>query len=181
MADVHGRLAAKDLAALLGTAYANGEVEGLRQLLGIAVQSAVIVEQVRGRKDGPQGWLRAAVQWTPAVCVLLEHGYLLQGPPAPTPQVPAPLGASTRVKRWRARRREQQAALTKDLLSVPQAAAELNLGIEGLRSALKRGSLTGVHVEGRPQRTFIERQEVERYRREILGRPGRKRQAGGPS
>ena len=57
----------------------------------------------------------------------------------------------------------------KDMLTVPEAAAESNLAQTTIRNAIYRGKLTATNVYGRP---IIERSEFERYRAATkMGRP----------
>jgi hypothetical protein len=65
----------------------------------------------------------------------------------------------------------QESAMTlDDIISLAQAADELNLGTSTLRHQAAGGRLEARLVG----KTWITtRQEVERYRREHLGRPGR--------
>ena len=59
-----------------------------------------------------------------------------------------------------------------------EAAALLGCTEEGIRAAVRRGGLPAAHgEERRPHRTFIAREELERYRQERQGKPGRKPRA----
>lgn len=60
-----------------------------------------------------------------------------------------------------------------DLLTVAQAAAELGVGPSAIRDAISRGAITPVRIDGRTN--MLTRAEVERYRRQSLGRPGRRK------
>jgi hypothetical protein len=63
-----------------------------------------------------------------------------------------------------------------DLLSVAAAARELGITPDALRGAIMRGTLRPVRIDGRTN--MLERAEVERYRREHLGKRGRPKKVG---
>ncbi len=63
-----------------------------------------------------------------------------------------------------------------DLLTTKEAAAELGLSPSGLRAAIFRGVLRVVPIDARTN--GITRGEIERYRRESLGRRGHRRGGG---
>lgn len=60
-----------------------------------------------------------------------------------------------------------------DLLTVAEAATALGLSIPGLQGALRRKTLTATRLPQWRHRVFIRREEIERYRRERLGKAGR--------
>jgi len=63
------------------------------------------------------------------------------------------------------------------MLTVAQAASELGIQPGAVRDAIARGSMQAVRVGGRGVRAgllLIQRHELERYQREIKGRPGPK-------
>ena len=62
---------------------------------------------------------------------------------------------------------------TQDLLTVAEAAQELGIGTSGVRMAITYGTLRPVRIDGRT--IMIERGELERYRRDHLGKRGRPR------
>jgi Helix-turn-helix domain len=64
-----------------------------------------------------------------------------------------------------------------DLVSVARAAGELGISPAAIRDAIRRGTITPVRVDGRTN--MIAREEVERYRREHLGRRGKRMQPAG--
>jgi excisionase family DNA binding protein len=59
-------------------------------------------------------------------------------------------------------------------VTVAEAARELGVSPATIRGALMRGSITAVQLHTRMN--LIPRSEVERYRRERLGRPGKRPQ-----
>jgi excisionase family DNA binding protein len=59
-------------------------------------------------------------------------------------------------------------------LTVTEAAAELGLSASALRSAINYGSLRPVRLDKTSRINLISREEVERYRREHLGRRGKR-------
>jgi excisionase family DNA binding protein len=61
-----------------------------------------------------------------------------------------------------------------DLISVARAAEELGLSPVTIRSAIRRGLIARVRLDGRTN--LIPRAEIERYRTERLGRPGKRTQ-----
>lgn len=64
--------------------------------------------------------------------------------------------------------------------TVTQAAKELDIQPGAVRDALARGSMAAVRIGGRGGRAgilLIERRELERYQREVKGRPGPKPKA----
>jgi excisionase family DNA binding protein len=61
------------------------------------------------------------------------------------------------------------------LLTVRQAAAALGVTVPAVRGALRRKALVATRLPERPHRTFIPRDEVERYQQEHLRK--RRRQA----
>jgi hypothetical protein len=173
------RLARTDMAALIAGLREHNDVAGLRELVAATVQSARITERVGGARNGGTGWVRAAVEWTPDVALLLEHGCLVLGPAPQAPPMPSPAErTAARMRAYRARRRAQRAApapaVPGDLLSVAEAARVLGCSEEGIRAAVRRGTLGAVSLERRPPRTFITREEIERYRTTRLGKPGPK-------
>lgn len=63
------------------------------------------------------------------------------------------------------------------MLTVTQAASELGIQPGAVRDAIARGSMQAVRVGGRGVRAgllLIQRHELERYQREIKGKPGPK-------
>jgi excisionase family DNA binding protein len=66
-------------------------------------------------------------------------------------------------------------------LTVTEAAAELGLSASALRSAINYGSLRPVRLDKTSRTNLISREEVERYRREHLGRRGKRKQPEGLS
>lgn len=63
------------------------------------------------------------------------------------------------------------------MLTVAQAASELGIQPGAVRDAIARGSMQAIRVGGRGVRAgllLIQRHELERYLREIRGRPGPK-------
>ncbi|MGI8687652.1 MAG: helix-turn-helix domain-containing protein [Thermomicrobiales bacterium] len=63
------------------------------------------------------------------------------------------------------------------MLTVAQAASELGIQPGAVRDAIARGSMQAIRVGGRGVRAgllLIQRQELERYHRDIKGRPGPK-------
>lgn len=63
------------------------------------------------------------------------------------------------------------------MLTVAQAAQELGIQPGAVRDAVARGSLTAIRVGGRGVRAgllLIQRGELERYHRDISGKPGPK-------
>lgn len=76
------------------------------------------------------------------------------------------ISAARRSKRTLVVKREQE------FLSLAECATELGLGsAAGLRVQVRRGALRADRMAGK---WFVTRDEVERYRRESLGRHGRK-------
>jgi Helix-turn-helix domain len=63
-------------------------------------------------------------------------------------------------------------APTQELLSLAQAAEELGITPDALRGAIARKVLAPVRIDGRTN--MLTREEVERYRRERLGRRGKR-------
>jgi hypothetical protein len=181
--ELHARLANADLAGLIASARADGDTLALRQLLSGTVQSARITERRGGGRNGRTGWARAEVTWTPQVRLFLEHGYLLLDPPADAPTPPTP---AERMRRYRAKRREQRRLharpaalpLPEGLVTIAQAAQELGITPDAIRGAIMRGVVTAVRLPELPHRAFLAREEVERYRREHLGRRGRRASGG---
>jgi hypothetical protein len=111
---------------------------------------------------------------------LLQHGFLLLDPPSQAPAPPSP--TAERMRRWRAQKRaERDAVRPAALLTVPEAAQALGLTLAGVRSAVRRGGLSFTYVPERPHRPFVRRDELERYRQERLGQPGRKSQPDSPA
>jgi hypothetical protein len=80
--ELHAALAGADLAQEIARAQERGDTLALRRLVGETVQSAIVTERVAGARNGKTGWVRAQVQWTPQVDLLLGHGYLLLDPQA---------------------------------------------------------------------------------------------------
>ncbi len=71
-----------------------------------------------------------------------------------------------------------------EMLTVTQAAEELEIAPGAVRDAAARGSLHAERFGGGTTRAgllLFRRSEVERYRRENRGRPGRKRQVSSAS
>lgn len=67
-----------------------------------------------------------------------------------------------------------------DMLTVTQAASELGIQPGAVRDAIARGSMQAVRVGGRGVRAgllLIQRHELERYQRDIKGKPGPKPKA----
>ena len=64
-------------------------------------------------------------------------------------------------------------ASAQELVSVATAARELGLTPRSLRSAIERGRIAAVRLDGRTN--LVPRSEIERYRRQTLGRPGRRK------
>lgn len=63
------------------------------------------------------------------------------------------------------------------MLTVAQAASELSIQPGAVRDAIARGSMQAVRVGGRGVRAgllLIQRHELERYQRDIKGKPGPK-------
>ena len=60
---------------------------------------------------------------------------------------------------------------TPEMLTVKRAAEELGLSPVSIRRAIMRGALENVPLDGRTN--LVSRTEVERYRREHLGRRGK--------
>jgi hypothetical protein len=177
MEELHASLAQTDLAGVIASAQADGDILTLRELLARTVESARIVERRGGARNGRTAWVRAEVQWTPQVSLFLERGYLLLDPPADGPTL---LTRAERMRCWRARRRAEradQAAAApqpEGLLSVSEAAQELGVTAAALRGAIRRGVVTPLRLSEHPRRTFLVREEIERYRNEHLGRRGRR-------
>ena len=69
--------------------------------------------------------------------------------------------------------------LSPDLLTVARAAEELGLSRITIRSAILRGQITAVPLDARTN--LVPRCEVERYRREHLGRVGKPREQSATS
>lgn len=66
------------------------------------------------------------------------------------------------------------------MLTVAQAARELDIQPGAVRDAIARGRMAAVRIGGggvRAGMLLIERRELERYQREIKGRPGPKPKA----
>jgi excisionase family DNA binding protein len=61
-------------------------------------------------------------------------------------------------------------------LTVVEAAEELGLSASALRSAINYGSLRPVRLDKTSRTNLISREEVERYKREHLGRRGKRPQ-----
>jgi hypothetical protein len=113
--DVHTRLAQADVADVIATAWADGDVAALRELLQATVQEARIVERrpIGTGTDRRSRWMRAEVTWTRDVALLLDRGLLTLGPApeAPPAQMLTPRQRATeRARRYRQRKREQRAA-----------------------------------------------------------------------
>jgi len=67
------------------------------------------------------------------------------------------------------------------LLTITQAAEELGIEPGTLRTQVSKGKVAAISVGGKGQRAgllLIHRDELERYRRERSGKPGRKPQKG---
>lgn len=63
------------------------------------------------------------------------------------------------------------------MLTVTQAASELGIQPGAVRDAIARGSMQAIRVGGRGVRAgllLIQRHELERYQRDIKGKPGPK-------
>jgi hypothetical protein len=60
-----------------------------------------------------------------------------------------------------------------ELVSLTQAAKELGITPDALRGAIARKALSPVRIDGRTN--MLTREEIERYRRENLGRRGKRR------
>jgi excisionase family DNA binding protein len=63
-------------------------------------------------------------------------------------------------------------SMTPDLVTVARAAEELGVSPHTIRSAIKRGHITPVQLHKRTN--LVPRSEIERYRSERLGRPGKR-------
>ena len=63
-------------------------------------------------------------------------------------------------------------APVENYVTVSEAACELGVSPTTIRGAIMRGSITAVQLHKRTN--LIPRSEVERYRREHLGRPGKR-------
>jgi excisionase family DNA binding protein len=61
-------------------------------------------------------------------------------------------------------------SMTPDLVTVARAAEELGVSPNTIRSAIMRGHITPVQLHKRTN--LVPRSEIERYRRERLGRRG---------
>jgi DNA invertase Pin-like site-specific DNA recombinase len=102
--ELHQRLGAMDLAAVVAGLAENGDVAALRDLLGALVQSARLVQRARSGKRTI--WARAEVAWTPAAALLLEAGRLTLGPAPQPPVAPAAHERMLeRARRYRARKK----------------------------------------------------------------------------
>lgn len=107
--DLHARLAALELPALVEAHRAAGRAGELRPLLLELIASARIVERLPAARSR---WLRAEVTWAPVVQALLDAGSLALAPPAPTPHI-----LTTRerkrlnTRRWREKQARSTAAL----------------------------------------------------------------------
>jgi Recombinase zinc beta ribbon domain len=183
VAGLYAQLSDPLLADIVVTAQGEGDVVTLRELLAACVQTARISERVRaGVRNGRTAWVRAEVRWTAQVERLLETGYLALEPAPEAPRVPTPAErTAARMRSYRARRRQARDAVLQPtdafpegLLTPRQAAQALGLTVDGVRNGIKRGALAFVHLEGQGGRHYLTPQEVERYRQERLGKPGRK-------
>lgn len=63
--------------------------------------------------------------------------------------------------------------LPSDLLTTTEVARELGLTLSGVRAAIHDGALAVVRIDGRTN--AVTRAEVERYKREHRGRPGKRK------
>jgi excisionase family DNA binding protein len=72
----------------------------------------------------------------------------------------------------RSDRKEERMAPIENHVTVTEAAIELGVSPATIRGAIMRGSITAVQLHKRMN--LIPRSEVERYRREHLGRPGKR-------
>jgi hypothetical protein len=102
--ELHVRLLAADLPALVQKLAEQHDSTGLRELLQATVQSARLVE--RARSGSRTVWARADVVWSPDAALLLEAGLLTLGPPFEPPVVPAAHERMLeRARRYRAKRK----------------------------------------------------------------------------
>jgi DNA invertase Pin-like site-specific DNA recombinase len=97
----HQQVVSTDIPMLADRLAANGDQAGLRELIALVVQSAVIIERVPSMRTK---WARAQVTWQPNVQTLLDAGLLGL---ALSPQAPADTATKQALykREWRQRKK----------------------------------------------------------------------------